>query len=538
MMNNERRQADPLPAPDRQVSAPALAADEARPPLGPRRLHPAWMVIGAIGWLRALGLPLLLAVISGGGALSLVVYAAGSAVAVVVGALQLASWMRFRYAVVGDELRVISGLIARRERLVPAERIQAVDFNESLLQRLFGVVGVKIETAAGGSAESDVTLQALTRRDAQALRERLLTATGRAWAAGTRATADPAAGAIAAAPDSAQVIRSLSPGALVIAGATSGRIGPALALVVAGLQFIDDIFGRPLPALLGFEAPGFTLAGALLLLAILAAGAWLLAIAGTVLTFAGFELRPDGDRLLISHGLLDRRRRTVPMARIQAVRVSEGVLRQPFGLAAVTFESAGYGRDTAGSGVLFPLLRRADVPALLRVACPALAIDLDATALTTLPARARRRYLLAPVWWVLAAALLIAAVGALAPGPAWWWGLPLLGLMLPAAFLGLARYRDSGWTLDSAGRLIVRGRGFARETAIVARRRLQQREVRRGPLQRRARLATFSAAVAAGGSGARITVKHMDEAAAFRLAADLSPLSLPPIVADPYTGGK
>jgi putative membrane protein len=474
------------------------------------------VAIGASRWLRALGLPLLIALFSGGSGYGRFIYLGAAALGLIAVAGSVVEWLRLRYEVDGDQLRVRSGVIQRQDRLVPLWRIQAVDINESLVQRLFGVVGVKIETAAGGSRQSDVELGALSRADAIALRDRLL--------AGRRTTIPDAETGTAVQPaePEAALVRALSTRDLLVAGATSAQIGPALALVFTALELIDDIAGAPLPELLGVPAREFSLQGLILFLVVLSAGAWLLAIAGTVLTYAGFELRRDGERLLISHGLLDRRRHTVPIRRIQAVRLSESLLRQPFGLVALRFESAGYARETGGSGVLFPLLSRAEAAALLEAACPAFALPPDDRRLEPPPARARPRYILAPVWWLLAlTGLGVLLAGPLVPALAWTWG--LLGLLFvpPAALLGLCRYRDAGWGLDHDARLLVRGRVFSRTTTITAARRLQRREVSQNPWQRSAGLATFRAAVASGGSGGVLGVAHLDADVALALAVRL-----------------
>ena len=494
---------------------PLPAAPRAEPKLGPCRVHPAWIAIGAVRWLRVLGLPLVVALLTGGSPFERGFYLIAGGLGLVVSLGRLLEWLRFRYEVDGDELRVRSGLIEIQDRLVPLGRIQAVDINESLLQRLFAVVGVKIETAAGGGRESDVTLDALRRQDALALRDRLLAAR-QTPAPGERGRADTVAAPVPA--EAATLLRALSTRDLLLAGATSAQVGPAAALVVTALELVDDIFGATLMDLLGIER-GLTVAGIGVLIGLLAAGAWLLAIGGTVLTYAGFELRRDGDRLLISHGLLDRRRRTVPLARIQAVRLEESPLRQPFGLCALRFESAGYAREAGGSGVLFPLLPRVRAAALLEAACPAFALPADGPAFARPPARARARYVLGPVWWVLA----LTGGGVLLAGPlpavAWTWALVGLILLPPAAWLGLLRYRDSGWAFDAAGRFLVRSRTVSRITTITGRRRLQRREVSQNPLQRRAHLATFRAAVASGGSSGGLALRHLDEGVAFEIAA-------------------
>ena len=58
---------------------------------------------------------------------------------------------------------------------------------------------------------------------------------------------------------------------------------------------------------------------------------------------------------------------------MHAVRVVEGLLRQPFGLAQVRVESAGYAAEAATAQTLFPLMRRTEVPGLLREVLPELA---------------------------------------------------------------------------------------------------------------------------------------------------------------------
>ena len=511
-------------------SFPSLAVPAPRPhplapssqPLAPRRLHPAWILLSALRSARGLVLPLAVFLVSGRADEWWFLLVGGGLAAASLAA-QALTWWLFRYEVSGGELRVRSGLIARRERSVPLERIQAVDTAESPLQRVFGLVQVKVETAAGGTGGGDVTLEALTRADAAALRARLT----------ARRTPLAPAGVPSAAPttplparDGGELIRALSPRELVAAGATSGQIGPALAVIFAALQVADDVVPDHYWERIAMTAPGLSLRGLATAALVLGVGAWGLAVAGTVLTFGGFELRRDGDRLLVSHGLLDRRRSTIPLARIQALTVTEGLLRQPFGLATVRVESAAYGKDTAVSGMLFPLLRRSEVPELLGRACPAFALALDgpaAPALTPLTARARRRYVLAPVWSLLATAAAATVVAVLRPRVPWWVGLLPLALAPPAAGFGWLRFRDTGWAVDGADRLVVRGRDLARQTVVVPRRRLQRRMVVRDPLQRRAHLATFRTAFPSGGSGGQVAVVHLDEATAFALLARLAP---------------
>ncbi|MGH2561616.1 MAG: PH domain-containing protein [Thermomicrobiales bacterium] len=481
-----------------------------------KRLHPAYIVTSAITTLRNLAVPLLIVLVSGGGIREILSYVGIVAIVIVGVASRTFAWWRFTYEVTERELRVHSGVLSRHERALPLERIHAVDVNEGVLERLLGVVRVKVETAAGGGAGSDVSLDALSRAEAADLRAQLLAARRPADVDATEEVVQPAA---------TEPILRLSTGRLLAAGATSGRIGPALAILAGAFQFADDILGERIWGRVISAGNDASFQGIVALLVVAAAGAWLLAIGSMVLTFGRFELRRDGDRLLISHGLLERRRSTIPLARVQAVTISEGMLRQPFGLASVRIESAGYGKDTAESGVLAPIIHVTELYNLLTRACPTHAVDLSRIALSRPPARARRRYISSEILANLPLPVIAVIAAAFIPRIPWWWGLAGLVLVVVGGIFGLLRFRDAGWALDDGDHLIVRERPVARVTAIAERRRLQLRAVSQDRLQRRAALATFEAAVASGGAGGLLRLRHLDEAAASDLLGRLRPRS-------------
>ena len=128
--------------------------------------------------------------------------------------------------------------------------------------------------------------------------------------------------------------------------------------------------------------------------AALLVAAWLLSTLGAIVTFGGFTVTRDGDRLRIRRGLVSRNEATVPVGRVRAVRVVEGLLRRPFGLASLTVEVTGYAEEASAARTLFPLVRVRDVPAFLAEFLPELADDV--AGLERPPARAARRYVLVP----------------------------------------------------------------------------------------------------------------------------------------------
>jgi putative membrane protein len=304
---------------------------------------------------------------------------------------------------------------------------------------------------------------------------------------------------------------------LLLAGATSGQIGVAFSVLAIGFQFLDNFFPEDfVRRLVETLAPNWLM----VVLILVPAGlllAWLLAIAGTVLAYSGFTLSREGDFLYIKRGLLERREATIPLSRIQAIRISEGLLRQPFGLCSLRVESAGYGEDAGVSTMLFPLLPRNEVEEFLAGAAPEFA---GAPAIEPLPRRSLRRYVFRATFLYMIIAFAAALVSFLVFRSA----LGLLGLFLipPAAAYGWLCYRDAGWAFEE-DRLVVCHRSLGRKTAIAPRGHLQSRGMVSSPFQRRVRLATFLAEVASGSGGSVLRVKDLDGGAARALVDDLGP---------------
>ena len=238
-----------------------------------------------------------------------------------VGALVLLAWstvewLRRTYSLEGGALRLEEGVLARKLRAVPFDRIQQVDLVRKPLHRLLGVATLRVETAGGGSA-AEVDLDVVTLAEAQALRASLLRAKARLAAApaGGPAAADGPAGRgrrraeVAEAP-AERVLLRLPLGEVMLAGITGSRAAAAL-VVLGPLSQATDWFpglGDWLFQRFDPEAVTPTTPGAFLAVAVLAVVVWLgLAAASSIVTDYGFTLARVGNDLVVRRGLLERR---------------------------------------------------------------------------------------------------------------------------------------------------------------------------------------------------------------------------------------
>jgi putative membrane protein len=419
-------------------------------------------------------------------------------------------WQRFRWRVADGALIIESGLLNRQRRVIPVERIQSVDVVRRLSHRLFGVVGVQVE-AIGGS-ETEGQLDALSPAVATRLRATLLA--GRAAARGDATAARQVDGpGDDVAADTGVRLASTSPRRLLVAGLTEANGTLIVGLIGLLWQLfgdrIDDVAQR-LPALLAGNVAVVAVVAALLL-------AVLLLIAAQMLAFWGFTLHRGDEELRVRRGLLEQRFDTIPLRRLQALRVEQNLPRRLLGLASVKADVAGKpGGGSGGTDTLLPIGRLGAALELVDAV-----FDLPGTGaaeLEGMPGRARRRRLVRAVAAVVPPAV---AVGALLDPR----GYALLLLLVPAWAAAEASYRALGHA-ELPAVVVVRAGWWVRRTAFVPTDRLQALAVDASLFQRRRSLATLRLGIArSAGLWNGPQMIDLDRDRAFELVGDLAPVA-------------
>ncbi|MCC6829856.1 MAG: PH domain-containing protein [Thermoleophilia bacterium] len=464
------------------------------------RLHPLAAVLYGVRVIRNT-VPLLLA--------GLVTDVPRPVLAVAIAAVLLAgvpygllSWWRFRYRVEAGRLVVDAGVLVRRNRVVPLERIRGVSLDEPVLHRVFGLVRARVEAAAAGDQKGELALAAVSRDQAERLRDAVL-----------RAGDAPAATAAAAAPPPLAAMR---PGRLALAGATSARFVLVPAAAAGGLlNFADDV---GLDGLLrdgaGRVADRAPHSAVSIALAVAAAAVFvtLLAAAGSVIADWAFELRAEGPRLATVRGLLSRRRTTVDRRRVLGVEVCDSPVRRALGMAAIVAPVGGFGvskdGDSAGRVRLLPLADADEIARVTAEVAPGDAPPLLPHPRSGLPRRVGRATV----------PPLAVAIGAAVLG--WWWVAGLAALaaaaMVPVAF---DRHRNLG---HAAGRwLVLRSGSLARRHSRLDPGAIVATRVRSSPFQRRRGLCSVQVHLGLG-AGSRTAI-DMGEDQGRALLARLHP---------------
>jgi putative membrane protein len=402
-----------------------------------RRLHPLtpWLkgaralvvIIAALSWqtLGRVGLG----------------WFAAMVVAALIGQMILSviSWYFTGYQVVGRELRIHEGLVFRRTRAIPLERLQSVEVVRPLLAQLTGLAELRLEVVGGGKTEAPLAF--LTVDEARTLRERLLVLAGKASAPGFAEAAEGEAAPIAYAE---QPIHAVANRDLLI----SQLLTPQTLFLPFGVAFVVIQFASEATwSFIGIASTLTAMAGVLL------------QPVRRILADWSFRLASQDSSLRLRGGLLETRSQTLPLDRLQAVTATWPLLwrgkrwlRLRPHVAGVAAPTSG---DESGGGRLLPVGTPETARLVLAEALPGVALD----DIPFTPPSQRARWLHPLAWRVLGSALTDQVVA----------------------------HREGLLT---------------REVLVVPYARIQSVRVVRGPLQRRLGLATVYADTAGGPSAA------------------------------------
>ena len=337
--------------------------------LEPKRQHPLGVLILSVQFLWKLGQqawPMLIGLsISIGDNFWQNAILASIASLALAGAYALLYYWRFKYSVEERVLIVEKGIFHRERLQVPFERIQTIQLFQGPIQQLFGLTGLRVDTA--GSSGSEIKLVAISRASGEALQDILSNRNTGSIGHGEEQSAIENEDDLAASPQTAGQERSqlvsLSVSQLFKVGLSQNHLRNAF----ASFALLSYVIGNQPDALTSWldGMPAFmaTIIGAAMILLILP-GMLLFLMAGVAVSVATaflryFNLRssigPDG--LHAEMGLLRRNTFQMPFARIHLTIWRSNWIRRKLGFETLEIRQAQ--AESGGAGGV-----RVSLPAL------------------------------------------------------------------------------------------------------------------------------------------------------------------------------
>ena len=341
---------------------------------------------------------------------------------IVFGALP---WLTTHYRLTDTQIQVRRGLLNKSTSTAPLDRVRSVDLEASVLHRILGLQKVEIGT---GVDDDRITLDALARDDAHALRTTLLR---------RRAVVEQPveAGEVSMQPD--QGVDEPAPDLLAEINWSWLRFAPfslARLVLLAGAVGVLSQFGDDLPIWNEETASSvwdwvrqFALVAVIAVALVIGLATWVLvAVSGYVIQWWNFRLVREHGSIHLTTGLFTTRSITVEEAKVRGVELTEPVLLRLVGGAELSTLATGV--EDGVTAVLPPCPREVAVSvgeAVLDGARPLTEPLVEHGPL------ARRRAWLRQIRAVLVLPI-AAAVAVWWFDEPWWWPLPVAALASPS----------------------------------------------------------------------------------------------------------
>ncbi|WP_225223816.1 PH domain-containing protein [Solibacillus merdavium] len=472
------------------------------------KLHPVTAVINVVKALKDLFIPIVIIIVANGFNFNLdfrsetffsEMIPLFILVIVVFGTMVngLIKWWTFVYWYEDSELRVEYGLFVKKKRYIPFDRIQNLNYKEGIFHRLFKLVQVQVETAGSKSGKPEAELTAVTRAAADDVEIQMKKAKQKT------PIESELMEVVEEEESPSTILHKMKVPELLLLASTSSGIGVVLAGVFAVLsQFAEFI---PFDAIYDEVAflMEYSFIAAMILIALALMVAWVISVGITFLNYYSFTVSKQQNRLIITRGLIEKKRVTIPINRVQAIKLVENPFQQMLGLASIAVESAGGGFSGEADKkiILFPLIAKKEALKPLAELFPE--YDFQLAKVIQPPKKALPFFYRIDFIWLVP---LIAAISYFF----YPYGLLSLLLVLPIILLGIWQFKTTGYTLEGQQITIV-SRIFSRVTFFALKKRVQVTQGSQTYFQKRRKIGSAKIVVMSGMTGASATVRNIDQ---------------------------
>lgn len=249
----------------------------------------------------------------------------------------LVTYFRTRFYIHEDEFILEKGGFTRRRLSVPLDKIQTITFQQTFLHRVFNVVSIEMDTT--GAKGSEISLTALDRDKATALREYLLR-----WKKENVNTTPADEEAAAIAPE--LELLKLDLGALLLIGLSQNHLrsaGILFGLMASFAREIQPILGKSAYKYLEEEwglTFNFFWTFALWIIVFFLIISVIATLALTIVRFYNLRFVQTGEGFRLEAGLFTRREQAAYLPKIQFLRWSANPLQRIWGMYNLRFYQA------------------------------------------------------------------------------------------------------------------------------------------------------------------------------------------------------
>ena len=407
-------------------------------------------------------------------------------------ALAIVKWKRNVYCVETEGIYIKYGVFEMHERTVPFSQVHTADISSSIVQRVFNVCKLEIDTA-GGDGKSEISIF-LSKQEAVRVKNIIFK--------GNKMEDEVE---IMEEKNIKKFMTSLKD--LFVMATFSSRILTGFFIIIAFYAKIDDkvpddvkrgaeaFSNDVIKEINGTSIIKYIVALVLIMLFI----SWSISVIMTVVKYYRFTVIREEDNIKLSYGLFNKKEVTIPVKRIQSIIIVEGVIKKPLGYFSLNLETIGYGKDKGESTMICPIAKKKVLDKFFEDVLPEMNITYD---LEKPPRKALKGFLLSRL---LVDFIVMSIIAIFAP-----YGYYIFLLVPIIVIWHYIRFIDNG-LYCSEDFVVMRYRNLARKTVIVQKECIQSIEKSQNIFQKRKAIAKYEVTIAGDILGKSYTVRYMNE---------------------------
>ena len=269
------------------------------------------------------------------------------------------AFFRYFFYIEGDKLIVKKGVFKRSTLEIPFDRIQSINFEQTLIHRIFSVVKLKMDTA--GSTTNELQLNALDQQMANALSEKILQNRTLGLTPET-----PIENPIE--ESTKDVIFNLSIPQLLKVGITENHLRSGGVILFFFIWIYDNLrevgldFKEKLESYLPMlEEVSQSLAFVLAFVILFFLSAFLISLIRTVMRFYDLKMYRVGNGFSIENGLINKKEQAAKDQKIQIFRWSQNLLQSFANIYELQMRQATSGEGTKSQSFKVVGLTQSDI---------------------------------------------------------------------------------------------------------------------------------------------------------------------------------
>lgn len=480
------------------------------------------------------------------------------AIILITALITVLRWYKNVYYISDNFIVMRSGILVIKRREIPFNKVQTINISQNILQRIFSLASLKIDTGNSSMNTSEVSIK-IKRSEAESMKETILgvrkkyeqleismekkdqvnsendTDNAEGSMEGITAdcmagnTSDSTAGCIASSTadrmtkskvnlkvnrksDTAAKQYTITNSELLAAGLTSNAVFAGLAFLGSIYAMLNDYLAsmlensmESLSRFIGdVNFSNMALSRIILfivaILFVFLIFSFVLSILGTYVKYYGFTVKREDRNIVISYGLFEKKNYIIPSAKIKALYIRQNLLRQLMGLYAINVESIGYGNEKGEEAILFPIARIGRKVKIISELLPEYMFEEQ---MMRVPKAALRRFFISSAMLPL-----LVCIG-LTAGLSYGW---LSFILLPVFILnGFLEYKNSAVGINDS-LLCMNNGSFTKCISLVAISNIQSATDRSNIIQRRSGLFNYRISIQSNVFGKILEVRYLSAA--------------------------